>query len=130
MRLIVVDASAVVEYLLRTKRAPPIEAVLIGADIDLHVPALADVEVAAALRKALLRRLLDESRARLAIDAYLDLPLWRHGHEALLPRAMALRANLSAYDAMYVALAERLHAALLTADAALSRAAARYVPVA
>jgi predicted nucleic acid-binding protein len=46
----------------------------------------------------------------LALQHYLLLPLTRHGHQALLPRVLELRANFSAYDACYVALAERLRA--------------------
>jgi predicted nucleic acid-binding protein len=58
-----------------------------------------------------------------AVLDYLDLPLTRHGHLALLPRVLELYENLSAYDATYVALAERLACPLLTADDRLIRAA-------
>lgn len=121
------DASALVEYLLRTARAGAVAVTVTAPDADLHVPALCDVEVVAALRRALLARLLPEPRARDALEDYADLPLSRHGLTTLLPRVLALRHNLSAYDATYVALAEHLGAALLTADAALERAARRYV---
>jgi predicted nucleic acid-binding protein len=40
-----------------------------------------------------------------------------------LPRVWELRANLTAYDAAYVALAEALGAPLLTRDRRLARAA-------
>lgn len=86
------------------------------------MPALCDVEVSAALRRALLAGAVDERRALDAIDDYLDLPLTTHAHGALLRRIVALRQNFSAYDATYVALAERMGAALLTADEALMRA--------
>ena len=56
------------------------------------------------------------------MDDYLDLPLTTHGHRALVPRMLALRQNFSAYDATYVALAERIGSALLTGDHALMRA--------
>ncbi len=91
-------------------------------DTDLHAPALCDVEVVAALRRALLSSALDERRALEAIDDYLDMPLTIHGHRMLLPRIIALRPNFSAYDAAYVALAEVIGAALLSADRALTRA--------
>lgn len=103
---------------------------LTATDTDLHVPALCDVEVTAALRRALLGRRLTERRARQALDDYRDLPLTRHGHETLLYRVLALRDNLSSYDATYVALAERLGAALLTADGPLLRAARKHVAIA
>jgi len=106
-----------------------VAAAVTAPDADLHVPALCDVEVIAALRRALLARALTERRAREAVTDYLALPLARHAHEPLLERALALRHNFSAYDATYVALAEGLRAELLTADDALGRAARRYVPV-
>jgi predicted nucleic acid-binding protein len=83
---------------------------------------LCDVEVVAGLRRALLRGLVSAERAELALQHYLLLPLTRHGHQALLPRMLELRSNFSAYDACYVALAERLSAELLTADERLSHA--------
>jgi predicted nucleic acid-binding protein len=70
----------------------------------------------------LLARLLRAQRAEEALQDYLDLPLIRHGHEAILPRVLQLRENFSAYDATYAALAEALDASLLTADAGLARA--------
>ncbi len=66
--------------------------------------------------------LLTEERAGAAIEDYLDMPLTRHGHQALLARVLALRENFSAYDATYVALAEGIGARFLTADESLARA--------
>ncbi len=126
----VADASSLVEYLLRTERATPIEEVIESADTDLHVPALCDVEVTAALRRGLLMRRMTETRATQALRDYLDLPLLRHAHGALLERVLNLRKNLSAYDAIYVALAERLGAHLLTADDRLRRATERHAHIA
>ena len=125
MSSLIVDASALVEYLLRTERGQEVESALSSQEADLHVPALCDVEVTAALRRGILRGALAESRAEQALTAYLDLPLNRHGHQTLLPRILALRANFTAYDASYVALAERLEAPLLTADRRLARACGR-----
>lgn len=56
-----------------------------------------------------------------ALRDYLDLPLTRHGHSVLLERILQLRDNFSAYDATYVALAERLGARLATLDSGLIR---------
>lgn len=86
------------------------------------MPALCDVEVGAGLRRALLGRTLSEGRAEDALVDYLDLPLTRHGHQGLLMRMLELRNNFSAYDATYVALAERLGGELLTSDGRLARA--------
>lgn len=96
---------------------------LVGrSDMDLHVPALCDVEVAAGLRRALGRGSISERRGVEAIEDYLDLPITRHGHQDLLGRILGLRGNFSAYDATYVALAELLPGALVTADEPLRRA--------
>lgn len=123
------DASALLEYLLQTDRSARIGDVLRKTDADIRVPALCDVEVAAGLRRALLRGLVSAERAALALDHYLLLPLTRHGHQALLPRVLGLRSNFSAYDACYVALAEILGADLLTADERLSRAVQTHTAV-
>jgi len=125
----VTDASALVEFLLRTPRAFAIESVLRSPGADLRTPALCDVEIAAALSRAVARGLLSEGRALQAIADYLDLPLTRHGHQGLMPRMFALRANFSAYDAAYAALAERLSADLLTMDAQLGRAVRTHVGI-
>ncbi len=110
---------------MRTARARLVQDVIEASDADLHAPALCDVEVVAALGRALRKGVMSEPRAALALEAYLELPLARHGHTGLLVRSLALRGNFTAYDAMYVALAERLGAELLSADAALVRAARR-----
>jgi predicted nucleic acid-binding protein len=120
---IVVDASTLAEYLLRTTSGTRAEAVVQDPEVELHAPSLCDVEISSVLRRALLTGRLSEGRARQALEDYLDLPLVRHGHRYLLARVLTLRDNFSAYDATYVALAERLGAGLLTADTALGRAA-------
>lgn len=90
---------------------------------DAHMPALCDIEVISALRRITRDRdsELTEERAWQAIADLLDLPLTRHSHEGLIERAFELRHNVSAY-AVYVALAEKLDARLLTADRALASA--------
>ena len=93
------------------------------------MPALCDIEVAAGLRRALLRDLISVERADQALAHYLMMPLTRHGHQGLLPRIFGLRSNFSAYDACYVALAELLDAQLLTADVRLSRAVRTHTDV-
>jgi len=100
-----------------------------AADTDLHTAALCDVEIAAAFRRGILSRKLTTIRAADAIEDYLDLPLFRHGHQALLGRVLQLRSNFSAYDAAYVALAEQLHGELLTADDGLARAVRTQLPL-
>jgi predicted nucleic acid-binding protein len=106
--------------------------VLTDSETDLHVPALCDIEVTAALRRLTRSGVLQEDRRGEALTDYVDLPLTRHGHVPLLARVLALGENFSAYDAAYVALAERLEAVLLTADDRLARAVTAHtsVPVA
>ena len=123
MRRVVADASALAEYLLGTTRAGAIATIVEAEDVELHAPSLCDVEVAAVVRRALLSKRLRDNRAAEAILDYLDLPLTRHGHTMLITRVIQLRTNFSAYDATYIALAERLSAEFLTADDALGRAA-------
>jgi predicted nucleic acid-binding protein len=85
---------------------------------DLAAPELIDLEVASVWR----RTLLDERRAMLALADLDDIPLARAPHRPLLARCWELRHNLTPYDAAYVALAEALGSALLTADRRLARA--------
>ena len=90
--------------------------------IGLHVPHLADVEVAQALRRYASDGELNAAAAAVAIDDLHALDVQRHAHEPLLDRVWALRQNLSVYDAVYLALAEVLDVKLLTCDGRLARA--------
>jgi predicted nucleic acid-binding protein len=125
---LVVDASAMVEYLLGTPLGASIAETMEQPGVDLHAPALCDVEVTSALRALMRARKLGLDRAFEALDDYRDMPLARHGHTSLLSRMLDLRANFSAYDATYVALAEELAAALLTCDAPLTKAVRAHMP--
>jgi predicted nucleic acid-binding protein len=119
--MIVVDASAIVEFL-----APDVPNEKLGrrlvTDADLHAPHLLDVEVANALRRLTSRGKLGADRAA---DALLDadaIPIERYPHSPLLQRAWELRHVLTIPDAVYVSLAEILGAPLVTCDARLSGA--------
>jgi predicted nucleic acid-binding protein len=118
--VIVLDASIVVEILLGGGRASALHTRLTRTGESWHAPSLVEVEVVSVLRRLNLLRQLSDLRGRQALQALPSLPLRLHAHGPLLPRAWALRANLSAYDAMYVALAEGLPAPLLTLDARLA----------
>jgi predicted nucleic acid-binding protein len=117
----------VVEWLLRTPRGASFDHAL--QSCELHAPALCDVEVASAFRRALLARTMVTARAEQGLLDYREISLSRHGHLALLADVIELRDNFSAYDACYVVLARRLSAPLLTADASLARATARHTAV-
>lgn len=118
--MIVVDASAILEALLRTPAAAAVEKRLFEPSQTLHAPHLLDVEVAQVVRRYAANSEIDAGRGRMALEDLADLPLRRYPHDFLLPRVWDLRNNLTAYDAMYVALAEVLDAPLLTRDKRLA----------
>jgi predicted nucleic acid-binding protein len=120
--VIVVDASAALELLLRTPCASTIERRLFSANETLHAPHLIDIEVAHVLRRYALAGDMSAQRGDEALEDLADLSLRRYPHEVFLPRVWELRANLSAYDAIYVALAEALDAPLFTRDRRLAGA--------
>jgi predicted nucleic acid-binding protein len=120
--VIVIDASAVLEALLRTPAAPAVQAKLFDGR-TLHAPHLLDVEVAQVLRRYAARGEVDDERGRAVLADLADMPVHRYPHDWLLPRVWELRSNLTAYDAVYVALAEALDAPLLTRDGRLAAAA-------
>jgi len=126
--LIVADASALLDLLLRRSAASDIKA-RVEAELALHAPHLIDTEVLHALRRWVARGDLAPRRAREALGDLADLPLVRYPHAPLSARVWSLRERLSAYDATYAALAEGLGAALLTADRRLARGAADIAPV-
>lgn len=127
--MIVVDASALLEVLLRTPRGQAIEARFFDGSESLHSPHLLDVEVVQVIRRFAMTGEVDVARAQAALDDFLDLPILRHSHSLLLRRVWALRTNFTACDAAYVALAETLEATFLTHDRRLATAARRYVTV-
>ena len=88
----------------------------------LAAPAVIDLEVASAWRRLCAAGYLHPDRARVALADLEALRLDRVGHRPLLGRCWELRANLTIYDAAYVALAERLEVTLLTADRHLAHA--------
>jgi predicted nucleic acid-binding protein len=120
--MIVLDASALVELLLGTAPGRAIAEHIADPEVSLHVPHLADVEVAQTLRRYVREGELEAVAAGEALLDLRALDVERHSHEPLLDRVWALRDNLTAYDAVYVALAEALDATLLTCDGRLARA--------
>jgi predicted nucleic acid-binding protein len=86
----------------------------------LHAPHLIDIEVAQVLRRYAATGQIEPGRCSDALIDLSDVPLHRYPHDVLLPRVWELRHNLTAYDAVYVALAEALDAPLLTRDRLLA----------
>ncbi len=124
--MIVADASAVIEVLLGTPTAPQVAQQLFEIGQTVHAPHLLDLEVAHSIRRYVAIGDIGETRGRAAIGNMVDMQIRRYPHDALLPRVWELRGNLSAYDAVYVALAEMLDAPLLTRDRRLADAAKRF----
>jgi predicted nucleic acid-binding protein len=113
----VVDAGVVVELI-----ANNLDPARLG-DEELGVPHLLDSEVVSALRHLVRRGELTEVQGAFALEGFVRLSLTRFPAAWLRPRMWGLRHNLSAYDATYVALAERIGAtSLLTTDRRLAAA--------
>jgi predicted nucleic acid-binding protein len=127
--VIVLDASAAVDWLLQTPAGQQIEKRIYSRNESLHAPHLLDVEVAQVLRRLVREAAVSSQRAEDAIQDLADLRVTRYPHFVFLSRIWQLRHNLSAYDAAYVALAENLGATLVTRDARLASASGRTVGV-
>jgi predicted nucleic acid-binding protein len=125
--MIVLDASAAIDWLLQTAPGQEIENRIYSRRESLHAPHLLDLEIAQVLRRLVREGLVSGPRADQAIQDLLDLRITRYPHFVFLPHIWRLRDNFSAYDAAYVALAEKIGATLLTRDARLASASARVV---
>ena len=120
--MIVLDASALVELILDTPTGQVVAARIADPAEGLHVPHLADIEVVQAIRRYVREGDIDAKAAVIALDDLRALDLQRHAHELLLDRVWELRKHLTAYAAVYIAVAEVLDSVLLTCDGLLSRA--------
>ncbi len=120
--MIVLDASVLANVVGDDGDAGARARVLVAAEESAAGPDLVDVETVAVLRRRWLAGTVDDRRFEQAVGDLADLPLVRFPTLALMPRAFELRANVTAYDACYVALAEILECPLVTADGRLARA--------
>ena len=120
--MIVIDASAALELLLQTQKGMAVGDLALTTHERMHAPHLIDIEVTQTLRRLTLGKNLTVKRAEEALVDFSMLAVERHEHRSLMNRVWELREGLTAYDAVYVALAEALDAPLLTCDARLSRA--------
>ncbi len=117
---IAIDASALVELLLRTTLGRQIASLIGGS--QLIAPDIVNPEVIQSLRGLERGGKLSSERASRAVKRLAESPVRRVPTTGLIADAWALRANLSAYDACYVALARALDCLLLSTDAPLRRA--------
>ena len=115
--MIVIDASAMIEALVGCQADEELLGALRG---DLYAPHLLDVEILSVLRGLTLSGKLDSATAEQARADYSAFTIARYDLAALADRVWALRANYTAYDACYLALAEALHAPLCTCDRKLA----------
>lgn len=120
--MIVLDASAAVEWLLGRSAAATIAARMTDPDCAVHAQSTLNVEVASAMRGLVRGGHASAERGLAAITDLAASDIVLHDPVPLLPRAWQLRHNLTMYDALYVALAELLDAALVTTDARIARA--------
>lgn len=127
--MIVLDASAGVELLRWSSAGQRVAETLADERQTVHVPHLFAIEVTQVLRRLTLQGSVDAVRAEEAIADLGDLDLVRHEHEILLGRVWSLRHVLTAYDAVYVALAEVLGAPLFTLDGRMAATAQGLVEV-
>ena len=127
--MIVLDASAAIDWLLQTAVGKQIEERIFSRGESLHAPQLLDLEIAQVLRRLVREGAVSAPRADQAIQDLLDLRVTRYPHFVFLPHIWRLRDNFSAYDAAYVALTEKLGATLITRDARLASASARMASI-
>ena len=114
---VVVDASVLIDALVMGVES--VAARLVNT--TLHAPVSVDAEFLHALRRRWLAGFVDEERGRAALTMFRDVPIRRYPVQPLVARMWAIRRNITAYDAGYVALAESLHLPLITRDARLAR---------
>jgi predicted nucleic acid-binding protein len=126
--MIVVDASCVVEIILRRPKYAAISERLLSGE-ELCAPHLIDIEACHAIRRLWLDGDISAARGQAALEDLADAPIKRLPHVDLIASIWKLRTNLSAYDAAYVALAEALDAPLATCDKKLAAAAGQRIQV-
>lgn len=117
--MIVLDASAAVELVFATLPGAAVAQRLRGETV--HAPAHFDVEVAGAIRRAVVRQLISDHEGLVAVADLQKLPLRRWPTKPFVPRAYELRSTHTVADGVYLALAEGIGAPLVTCDARLAQ---------
>lgn len=119
--MIVLDASAAVDYLIDGGEGGDWVRRTIEDEADVAAPHLIDLEVLSSLRKREARKEVTRRRAIEAISDFRDLAVARYPVTDLIERIWELRLTLTPYDAAYVTLSEALGVALITTDERLAR---------
>jgi predicted nucleic acid-binding protein len=127
--VIVLDASAAIDWLLQTDVGQQIENRIFSHRESIHAPHLLDLQVAQVLRRLVRDATVSGPRADQALQDLLDLRVTRYPHFVFLTDIWRLRHSLSAYDAAYVTLAKKLGATLITRDGRLASACVRIVRI-
>ncbi len=129
---ICIDASVVVKLLVLEPDTSGVRAwFAANPDVALLAPAHMPAEVTTALRRKIVRGWLSEGEAISALRLLNRLGVDERSTQPLLQRAVGLASELeqpTVYDALYLALAEQEHCALLTADRTFERACAAKFP--
>ena len=120
--MIVLDTSAAIDWLLQTPAGKRIEQRIYAHQDTLHSVHLIDVEFVQVLRRLVREGAVSPKRAEEAIEDMATLRITRYAPVLLVQRIWRLRQNMSAYDAAYVALAEKLQAPLITRDQRIASA--------
>ncbi len=119
--MIVADASLLVSLLVDGGSTGQTARKIFFDAGGVSVPDLACVETVSVIRKRWLRGTIDADRCQEAVEDLMDLPLSVYPTLPLMARAFELRANVTTYDACYVALAEALQCDLVTGDHRLAQ---------
>lgn len=120
--MIIVDASVLANALTDDGPLGSVSRAELAADAHWAGPESLLVEAFSEIRGRLLGGKIGEQRARDAVQALSTLAIELLSTSALLPRMWQLRANVSGYEAAYVAAAEAYRCALVTSDGRLARA--------
>jgi predicted nucleic acid-binding protein len=117
--LTVTDAGVWIRAIVDEEPGGPVRTRL-GEETSVASPALIDLELTNVLRGLVAKGLIGPRHAERALSEFMQAPIQRYGHLALLQRIWRLRANLTVYDASYIALAELLAGDFLTIDTRLA----------